>query len=794
MVSESPVRTVVKIDLCGSKDHAYKANDREAKLRDTLDQLISLACEVFPHADAGRPFPASTYYRAEGDAVTLVLEKPTVALRSSLEFARRWWSRTPSLADCRIVAATGSLIKSTTHGEYTGDPFVDISKAEKIAGPGDILADSDTFGRSDRTTFQFIDPRDVEIDSHRVRRFARLNYDDPRTADDSALVHAVFVAEPSAPEARSRAYEVLAIELLLSRVERTASFDEFASYLTAKGCPSPDEASMRTILGEADFIAFDNADQLRLRPSADERLSTFRKAFDDSKRHAVDAIAEAVADGTGMHPAAVKDRVRIDVLVEKYVQAVFMEVRIMANYYRSAEQFFEILQSDPEYDYIIGRHVAPLDLDSAALLLLKRRFLIALRTLARARNNYIAAVFHNVLLLYYLNANTRYVQRQLTRVRSKTYYLDTNALYALLVPASAYHSFLNFAVERIRKLGAPVRVLEQSVEEYNESLYSALKRFTAAHSTTVENPQDRPWILDEFRTDPGRYGNRFEVCVRTYTVPPNTLRGGRTERPQLHEALSDSGLELAEHTPFATKEELGSLYDDVYRVKWKPESDLEALERKAVHDANCIARLSCDGESPYDTDVVFITTDRRLARLRRQRSSCSFVAIIEEFQEFITPFLLAADSVAGDSLTVPNLLLAAAVDLELSHTSDFRDLVETNLARLKRDAGQLEPLIAVKHREAFERAADQWDRAGSGDDDARKAAAAAASDLATGITEDALRGLSDSIARTDIANRDSRIQELEAKLAATTRELTVERKKRKGEERYLRAQRRRRSR
>ena len=106
------VRTVVKIDLVGSKRFVGAREATNPNIRAVLlKKLLTISQAVFPQGET--PLPHGSFYKSEGDAVYFILDKPSVALRASIEFMREWFSATlPSderCPDCRVILDRGNI-------------------------------------------------------------------------------------------------------------------------------------------------------------------------------------------------------------------------------------------------------------------------------------------------------------------------------------------------------------------------------------------------------------------------------------------------------------------------------------------------------------------------------------------------------------------------------------------------------------------------------------------------------------------------------------------------------------
>lgn len=794
------MRTLVKIDLCKSKQTAESGGDWRTRTVEFLDALIETVRSVFPRSDLD--YPAGTYYRAEGDAVMLIHDSADEALRAAMLFAHAWWSRTPTMPDCRIIVSTGSVQKSDVAKEITGDLFQHVGIAEKTASPGEILADDATREICDRVSFQFSERVELSVTENRMVGFSRLNYDDPWLAKDAALVHALFVAQPESADARSRAFEVLALEYLREQSNGSGTMEGFSRFLSGKRCPLPDQAALDRVVEDSALIERRDSHRIALVDEATSRMREWESMYQKSRSEAVSALRESIAGETGLNSRVVEERIDLARFIEEYIGAVFVQLRLMASYYDSTKQFFERLSKQSEYDFIIRKHAAPLQLPPDSMQLFRRVFLTGLRLLVSSENRYVAAVFHNVLMSYYLNRPSKYTEAQVSHLREKEYFLDTNTLYAYLVPSSEYHSVVRYAVDRLIRLGAIVRVTDKSVQEYNDSLFHALKRYRADRRTGLTFAEDYPWIWHEYSTNTGRYGMNFETCVSSFTVPSGRHDVDHLDVDRAEKQLATHGIKLHRMERWLDREALGDLYDDVSRAKaklsrdengdWFRDTDSYSHEQKVLHDANCLRLLLHPGESPYDARKLFVTCDFKLSRIRRMRSDCSGVMTVSEFAEYMAPYLLLADGIDAPLRRYPNLVLAASLDLELALTKDFAQIVAECIRAGDRPTAVVDTMLRINQRDRMQGISRKLDGAREAQDDVAVADAwSDARDAVTGIVDEARQGLSAAFAGSALSDKDVEIHDLEDRVAKLQRENTQLKTKEAKKARYERKMRRR---
>ena len=149
-------QTVVKLDLCGSKSFAAEREWKDPSVRaDCLKRLLDVSQRCFPQAT--EQYPAGSFYKADGDAVYYLLEKPSVALRGAIEFMQLWYHETPDLPDCRAFLDRSGIDEIGVAGrsELTGRAFENIAVVEKGRQEGRIYTSDDVMSVVDATMVRF---------------------------------------------------------------------------------------------------------------------------------------------------------------------------------------------------------------------------------------------------------------------------------------------------------------------------------------------------------------------------------------------------------------------------------------------------------------------------------------------------------------------------------------------------------------------------------------------------------------------------------------------------------------
>lgn len=149
-------QNVIKIDLCNSIKFFREREDIEPDIRVrvlTALQTTSRYC-----------FPLNSYYRSEGDAVYFIVDKSTVAIRSSIELMKSWFYNgvKNDLPECRILIHRGALRKAPDN-ELTGEVFDDISIIEKKLEEGKIFVTDDVRKAADATITKYVNYKNIKF-------------------------------------------------------------------------------------------------------------------------------------------------------------------------------------------------------------------------------------------------------------------------------------------------------------------------------------------------------------------------------------------------------------------------------------------------------------------------------------------------------------------------------------------------------------------------------------------------------------------------------------------------------
>src|SRR4030042_2216277 len=235
------VKVVVKIDLCKSRLFSHEREAENPEIRKVLaETLREISQEGFPYSD--KRFPDGSFYKAEGDAVYYILEKPTVAIRSAIEFMKEWYYRgiKKALPESKIIIHRGKIDSMLVPGgtDFVGKVFEDISVIEMTLDEGKIYVTDDVRKNSDLTISKFVNYGRRRISkSERIEIYC-VAFCDPRTFENDSLAHLLFVAYKGSTETRKKILRFFLIEYLMEN-ERISKKDlnDFISWSTKKGYP-----------------------------------------------------------------------------------------------------------------------------------------------------------------------------------------------------------------------------------------------------------------------------------------------------------------------------------------------------------------------------------------------------------------------------------------------------------------------------------------------------------------------------------------------------------------------------
>ncbi len=659
------IKTVVKIDICKSKKYAAAHEIFNPSIRsDALDKLLSVSQDCFPFAD--KEYPAGTFYKAEGDAVLYIVDKPSVALRGAIEFMQSWYHEgLQEYPECRVVLDRGHLdpIEVPGRQEVTGKSFENISVVEKQVGDGKVYLTQDVLDKCDPTMAKFSFFRSVSLGEEQVLHVYWVNFSNPRTVEDNSLIHALFVAHPKAAEARDRIFELFAVEYLMESAE-TGTMESLIAWGRKKGYSLPTTDQLRLLCESSGFVCEDSTGRLQFRSGAKEKVLMARQEYESAKQECVRTIASSITTETGRNGAL--DGINLHVLIDQYLCALFSELRIMANYFRATSDIFNTGPDQfARFDYILRRHL--LEEQTPYFSIWHRGFITGLRQVCEKNNHYIAAVFHNVLATYYLNRSATVGSYQIDFLKEREIFLDTNVLYSWIVPSSHFHELTSYFMDRLPKLGVKVRVFPHTLQEYENALSFAAKNWDDKGPSEAVITRN-PWLYQEYMSNPGKYLNNLNVCRQQFSLAKDTPIS--EENCEILKArLAECGLTFEDDWEKLPSQKVNELWlklrNKMTSDWWSKEKYWEFITKdhpQSVkdHDMTCIDRLWSKAEDSkpdaFGPTVLFITVDSKLFRLRRDYQ---FIVSPGQFLEFILPYLFLSDIPLVEADGFPNQLLNA---------------------------------------------------------------------------------------------------------------------------------------
>lgn len=667
------MKNIVKIDLCKSKIFTANRERVNPDIRQqVLRKLLDISKEVFPGAD--EPYPKGSFYKADGDAVYFILEKTSVALRCATVFMQNWYHNAlPNYPECRIMIEQSKIKEIDAPGkiELVGKAFDNISVFEKDLGDGQIYVTNSITQNVDRTMTNFSFFKKFEIEGEDTLFVYTVNYLDPRTVADSSLIHALFVANPRATEARNRVIELFLIEYAIEKKE-VRNLDDFIKWAVSKEYSVPQKAQILEILSKSDLFSsqLDGAQLCYFISEVEKNnIEKSRKEFFLSRNICIESVSTAIHDATRSDKST--SDIDLGLLIENYLSSIFSEIRMIANYFKQNYQIFQESKDKFEkYDYILKRALPTLG--AKYFDEWKTGFITGLANEARKDNSFIAAIFHNVLSIYYLNRSTQTVPYQREKLKTREIYFDTNILYSLLVPASNYHEIVSYIMKQFEILGVRPKVFPFTIGEYEQSLES-VQRQCPSGIPSVHLQEKNPWLLQEFLTHRLKYQGSMAVCRRLHSITKG-LQIVEDNYQSLNEEIQKIGLQLEPEYSKYSEEQIHELWINFRNLmpsnEWEIDrywdfiySDSLRPEFVKSHDVHCIQNLiertSDQKEDELGLKTFFLTLDTR--RLLRLRKRYQFIISPEQFLEFFLPYLFLADIPLIESESFPNKLLSAGL-------------------------------------------------------------------------------------------------------------------------------------
>jgi len=649
----------------------------EANVRKSVNDV---AASAFP--DGGVHFPQGSLVQSQNGPLYFAVKKPSVALRAAIEFMQGWHAFTlKNYPDCRILIAQGTFhdaeggrIPVISEPSYSHLPTGAIYVAEAVADAVDPTMAIFTLASQA---------------GDRSSRLFRVEFEDPRTVRDSSLIHAFFVAHPSAHSVRLRLVELFVVEYMLDKGTLN-SILELEAWLKERKYPEVSPTVIGDILDSSDrfqVVQEGKGRRYQLNEDSLKQIEAERSSYDLAKRECAEIVGAALRELTG--DAAALELTDLPILIEEYLSAVFLEVRLMANYIRRTDRIFDTAtQTLRKYDYVVNRKLRGLsDTASEAW---RTAFVRGLKRAAETRNTYVAAIFHNVLATYYLNRSRTAARYQRERLKGRTVYVDTNVLYAARVRASNYHEVSRYLLDHLRELGFEIRVYPFSIREYESSLRAVDRGFRDGLPAPwiVEN---NPWIYQEFKLNREVYLT-FSACREVHSIAKND-EFTEDDYARMEQELAPLGITIEREFELLSRDKVDEEWKDLMSHMDSSSWDLERWwefrhaasaknEATKEHDVLCVHNVQkrgrTEGTDEFGPRVLFLTLDAlHLLRLRR---GFPFIVGIRQCQEYFLPYLFLTDMPIKQTVEFPNQLLSAQLGvLLMKYRPKAIDIIESAL-------------------------------------------------------------------------------------------------------------------
>jgi hypothetical protein len=670
---------VVKIDLCKSKLFSHEREGDNPEIRKILAQkLQEISVGRFPYSD--KKYPQGSFYKAEGDAVYFILEKPTVSIRSAIEFMTEWYQKgiKESFPECRIVIHRGIIDVFQVPGghDFVGKVFEDISVIEKTLDEGKIYITEEVLRNSDVTISKFVHYGKRQVAPNTYINIYYAAFSDPRTFENDALAHLLFVARKETSEIRRKIFRFFIMEYIME-VGELEDLDAYQQWLKAKGYSVIPKEEVGKLLADTDTFELEQRGGAPIYRLKGEQVAQIKKAQENYKlavEHALKTVSDEIIKEAGTEKAT--EGFDLRKIMDEYLCGVFSEIRMMANYFRDTLHFYDTdLKTFERYEYVIDRHLS--DLEESLARNWKRGFMRGLKIISQQESIYISAIFHNILAGYYLNRAFQSSPYQLERLQERHIYLDTNILYALQCQASSYHDRVRYFADGLRGIGLHLRVYPFTASEFE----SSLERVETEYKRDPLSPylmNWNPWLYQEFRSRPHKYLNNISVCRITYSIAKGSPV---TEEnyDKIDKELDKINVCLEREYKEFSSEDKKNIWDELRAIilsksggmedYWAVSEKLGASHENIIeHDVNLMENAKQlhlkVGEDELGPKVLLLTTDSKLIKCRRQYP---FVITTEQFLEFILPYLFLADIPAQDPNRFPNEILSAQLGVHISY-------------------------------------------------------------------------------------------------------------------------------
>jgi len=415
------------------------------------------------------------------------------------------------------------------------------------------------------------------------------------------------------------------------------------------------------------YIDFDTSkSKYTLKSSGKTFLQHSKTEYEHQKQICINIVSKHIEEQTGTNTAVTS--VKIEQVVEQYLASIFSEIRIIANYFRESHRVFDAANTSiKKFDYVIKKHLP--GIEPTPFRRWREGFLTGLQEAASAENQYISCIFHNILITYYLNRSTVATGYQLKKLQERELYCDTNILYSKLCKGSQFFEKVNFFTEKLKDISISLKVFPFTVTEYESHIAEIERRYN-------NNQLDKylhlanPWLFQEFRQNMHNYLNNISICKSRHSIAKDN------EVIMDNFDMIDSNLSLHNFTLNREFNEFNKdVIDEVWnKIKyktaqkapdmfgyWERIEEMSSIPDHVInHDCNCILNITenpkCNSTDELGPHLMFITTD---SKLLKARNLYHFIISIDQFLEFMMPYLFMADIPLLEPDRFPNKILTA---------------------------------------------------------------------------------------------------------------------------------------
>jgi len=588
--------------------------------------------------------------------------------------------------ECKILIHRGKIdeIDVPEGTDFIGEVFEHISVIEKTLDEGKIYVTQGVKENADATISKFVSYGVRKVSTNENINLFYVAFNDPRTFENDALAHLLFVAHEGAKETRNKIICFFIIEYLIEHGE-LSDLSKFEKWSRSKGYSTLPQKEITQLLSDENLFEKErdkNVITYRLREDQLIKIQKAREDYEASVEQAVQTIKEEIIKDT--HTEKAVERFDIKKIMEEFLCGVFSEIRMMANYFRDTIHFYE---SDPKifegYDYIIERHLEYLD--SSLIDKWKMAFFRGLKMVSQQENIYISAIFHNILAGYYLNRSFHSTPYQLEKLQERAIFLDTNVLYALKCESSSYNERIQYFSERLKRINVKLRIFPFTLSEYEislEGVQTAYKKDPYSSNLLSWNP----WLYQEFRSRPHKYLNDIIACrIRHSIVKDRPIQ--EENYSIFEEELKKINVSLEHTYDLYSEEEKNEIWDDLRSMILSKTGDMEDYwsisyklsghqESIIEHDVNLMENVKQfyikGGNDSLGPKVLLLTLDSKLLKCREKYP---FLITTEQFLEFMLPYLFLADIPTEEPNRFPNKILSAQIGVHTSYwkpnTNDY---------------------------------------------------------------------------------------------------------------------------